>query len=318
MDRIVTERPLGSGLWAGPLILGGNVFGWTLDRDGAFRILDAFYAGGGRMIDTADLYFEKLGASETMIGDWMRLRGRRKDVIITTKVGMLAGEGGKGLAPARIMAAAAESLARLQTDYIDLYLAHCDDDSQDQGEVAAAFDAIVRSGRAREIGASNFSADRLASALQKQGEMGAARYVVVQDGYSLMDRRFENEMRDLCAREHLGMTPYYGLASGYLTGKYRSPSDLKGRARDGAAAKYMKSGGDRVLSALDVIADETGATPAQIALAWLRAQPSVVAPIASATTSEQIEELLQSIEICLSSGQVALLTAVSARYVNGT
>jgi aryl-alcohol dehydrogenase-like predicted oxidoreductase len=305
------KRRIGT-LVTGPLILGGNVFGWTVDRDGAFRVLDAFYAGGGRVIDTADLYERDLGASEVIIGDWMRLRGRRKDVIVTTKVGMMPGPGGEGLAPGRIEAAAASSLARLQTDYIDLYLAHCDDLAQDQRVVAAAFDQLVKSGRVREIGASNFSADRLASAISAQDETGCARYVALQNSYSLMDRTLEGETIVFCQREHVGVTPYYALANGYLTGKYRTMADLKGRARDGAAARYMKAGGDRVLAALDHVAEDIGASLAQISLAWLCAQPGVVAPIASATTTAQIEELLHAGDIRLTDAQCRILAEASA------
>jgi aryl-alcohol dehydrogenase-like predicted oxidoreductase len=312
MENTGAHRRMLGTLAIGPLILGGNVFGWTVDRDGAFRVLDAFYAGGGRVIDTADLYEKDLGASEVIIGDWMRVRGRRKDVIVTTKVGMMAGPGGEGLAPARIEAAATASLARLQTDYIDLYLAHCDDLLQDQRIVAAAFDQLVRNGRVREIGASNFSAARLASAIRAQGETGSARYVALQNSYSLMDRTLEGETIGLCLQERIGVTPYYSLANGYLTGKYRTLADLKGRARDGAAARYMKAGGAQVLTALDHVAEAAGASLAQVALAWLGYQPGVVAPIASATTAIQIEELLRAGEIRLTGEQCRMLGKASA------
>jgi aryl-alcohol dehydrogenase-like predicted oxidoreductase len=314
---MVEMRGIGS-LETPPLILGGNVFGWTADEKTSFAVLDAFVAGGGRMIDTADVYSawvggHKGGESEALIGAWLRRRGRRDDVMITTKVGMLPGAGGEGLAPARIAAAADESLARLGVETIDLYLAHRDDDGQDQSDVAEAFGALVKAGKVREIGASNFSADRLASAIAAQGSHAAAPYVALQNQYNLLERGdYEGAVQDFCVEHGVAMTPYYGLASGYLSGKYRSEADLAGKPRDGAAAKYMKRNGPQVLAALDAVAEETGATQAQIALAWLAAQPGIAAPIASATSVAQVEELLGAMALTLTPEQLATLDEASA------
>ena len=310
-------RRIGS-LETPPLILGGNVFGWTADEQTSFAVLDAFVAGGGRMIDTADVYSafapgNKGGESESIIGAWLKRRGRRDDVLIATKVGLLPGTGGEKLAPARVAAAVDESLARLGVDTIDLYLAHCDDDGHELGLVAETFDALVKAGKVREIGASNFTRDRLAAAVAVQRERAAAPYVVLQNHYNLLERRaFEGEMQDFCVAEGIGMTPYFSLASGYLTGKYRSEADLVGTPRDGAAAKYMKGGGPRVLAALDAVAEDSGATQGQIALAWLAAQPGIIAPIASATKVAQVDHLLGAMQLTLTPDQLARLDAASA------
>jgi aryl-alcohol dehydrogenase-like predicted oxidoreductase len=300
-----------------PLILGGNVFGWTADEATSFAVLDAFVAGGGRMIDTADGYSAWIeghegGESERMIGAWLRRRGRRDDVLITTKVGTLPGEGGKGLAPARIAAAAEASLRRLGTDTIDLYLAHRDDPSQDQGAVADAFDALVKAGKVRVIGASNFTVDRLASALDVQEESGAARYQALQNQYNLLERgAYEGDLQRFCVERGIGMTPYFGLASGYLTGKYRTPDNVRGE-RGHAAKKYMEGNGPRVLAALDAVAEARRASPAQVALAWLAARPGVVAPIASSTSAKQVEELLGAMALRLDADDIRQLDAASS------
>ena len=310
-------RPIGhSGLQTPPLVLGGNVFGWTIDRETSFRVLDAFVAGGGRMIDTADVYSawasgNRGGESETIIGQWLRRRGRRDDVLVATKVGMLEIDGGKGLAPGHIAKAIDASLTRLGVDYIDLYYAHRDDDHHDQAAVADAFDALVKSGKARAIAASNFDRDRLASALAAQA--GKARYVALQNQYNLLERgAFEGDLQQFCIENDVPLLPYYGLASGYLTGKYRNETHLQGKARGSAAARYMAGNGPRVLSAMDVVVEETGAKHAQIALAWLAAQPGVVAPIASATSVDQVEELVASMTLRLSDHQLRLLSEASA------
>jgi aryl-alcohol dehydrogenase-like predicted oxidoreductase len=311
-------RKLGdSELATPPLILGGNVFGWTIDRDASFAVLDAFVAGGGRMIDTADTYSSWVdgntgGESETLIGQWLHRRGRRDDVLIATKVGMLEIDGEKGLKPAHVARAVEASLARLGTDYIDLYSAHRDDETQDQAAVADAFDALVTAGKVRVIGASNFDEHRLASALAVQAETGKMRYQVLQNQYNLLEREeFEGGLQRFCIEQGIGMTPYYSLASGYLTGKYRSAEDLKGKPRDSAARKYMEGIGPAVLAALDKVADETGASHAQIALAWLAAQPGVAAPIASATSVAQVEELLGAMRLTLGEDHLALLDDAS-------
>lgn len=301
-----------------PLILGGNVFGWTADRATSFAVLDAFVAGGGTMIDTADVYSAWIpghvgGESETVIGEWLRHRGRRDDVMITTKVGMLPIGEGTGLAPAHIAAAVEGSLRRLGTDYIDLYLAHRDDDTQDQGAVAEAFDTLVKAGKVRVIGASNFTAERLASAIAAQDKGGYARYQALQNEYNLLERDgYEGAVQDFCVAHAIGMTPYFGLAAGYLTGKYRSADDIKG-ARANRVAPYVEGKGPRVLAALDAVAAAHGASPAQVALAWIAAQPGIAAPIASATSVAQVEDLLGSIRLTLSADDLAVLDLASAK-----
>lgn len=310
-------RPIGrSGLETPPLVLGGNVFGWTTDRETSFAVLDAFVAGGGRMIDTADVYSawvpgHKGGESEAIIGEWLKRRGRRDDVLIATKVGMLEIDGQKGLSPGHIAKAVEGSLRRLGTDHIDLYYAHVDDAEADQGAVAEAFDALVKAGKVRAIAASNFDRDRLASAIAAQA--GKARYEALENEYNLLERDgYEGALQDFCVANDIPLLPYYGLASGYLTGKYRRPEDVEGKARGGAAEKYMKGNGPRVLRAMDQVAEETGAELAQIALAWIAAQPGVCAPIASATSVEQVEQLLGSTELSLSAEQLALLSGAGA------
>ncbi|MBA2933305.1 aldo/keto reductase [Sphingomonas sp. CGMCC 1.13654] len=299
-----------------PLILGGNVFGWTIDEATSFAVLDAFVAGGGRMIDTADVYMAFApgnvgGESETIIGKWLKRRGRRDDVLITTKVGMLEIDGVKGLAPAHIHKAIDASLARLGTDYVDLYLAHQDDARADQGEVAETFGALVKAGKVRTVGASNFDAARLASAIDAQERKDLARYQALQNQYNLLERAdYEGAVQEYCVEHGIGMTPYYGLASGYLTGKYRTQDDLKG-TRSRNARKYMESNGPAVLAGLDAVVEETGATHAQIALAWIAAQPGIAAPIASATSVKQLEDLLGAMELTLSETQLRVLNEKS-------
>lgn len=310
-------RSLGaSGLSIPPLVLGGNVFGWTADRAQSFAVLDRLVAAGATMmIDTADMYSSWVpgnrgGESETIIGEWLKAGGRRGDVLIATKVGKLDGPGGSGLAPARIAAAIDESLRRLGIDQVDLYYAHGDDPAVPQDEVALAFDAIVKAGKARAIGASNFTADRLSGALAASDAGGLARYSVLQPLYNLLERdQFEGPLQQLCLAENIGVLPYYGLASGFLTGKYRTEADLAKGARGQAAAKYLKGGGQAVLAAMDAVAAETGASLAAIALAWLAAQPGVTAPIASAVSPAQLDELLASLDLVLSDDQIARLDA---------
>ena len=311
-------RSLGtSGLATPPLVLGGNVFGNTVRGEEAFALLDRFVAAGGTMIDTADVYSIWVpghvgGESETLLGEWLRRRGRRDDVLIATKVGMLAGEGGERLEAARVAAAAEASLRRLGTDHIDLYYAHRDDSRTPLEETLGAFDALVRSGKVRTIGASNYSAERLAEALAISERNGLAGYTVLQPELNLMVRdRFEGALQRLCIDRGLGVLPYFGLASGFLTGKYRSQSDLGKSVRGDTVAKYLDGRGMAVLAALDAVAEETGSTPAQAALAWLAAQPGVTAPIASATSVAQLEELLGAMELKLTSDQVDRLDTAS-------
>jgi aryl-alcohol dehydrogenase-like predicted oxidoreductase len=316
----VTElRRIGSTELTTPrLVLGGNVFGWTARGEDAFRILDRFAAAGGRMIDTADVYSawvpgHRGGESEILIGEWLRRRGGKGEMLIATKVGMLAGEGGDKLEPARIVAAAEASLRRLGVDAIDLYYAHQDDTDTPLAESLAAFDRLVRDGKVRALGASNYSAERLGEALAIAERDGLARYEVLQNEYHLMARdKFEGALQQLCVERNIGVLPYYGLASGFLTGKYRSPADQGQSVRGDRMGKYLNPRGFAVLAALDEIAAETGTSPAQAALAWLAAQPAVAAPIASARTPDQLEELIGAMALELSGEQVRRLDDASS------
>jgi aryl-alcohol dehydrogenase-like predicted oxidoreductase len=308
-------RELGrSGLMTPPLILGGNVFGWTADEAAGMAVLDSFVAAGGRMIDTADKYSTWVpghigGESEAAIGRWLKARRLGGQVMITTKVGMM----GEGLRPAHIAAAAEGSLRRLGVECIDLYLAHQDDENTPQETVAEAFDALVRAGKVRAIGASNFTAERFAGALDTAQAQGCARYQVLQPHYNLMERAaFEGPLQSLCLAYGIGVTPYYSLASGFLTGKYRNAIDLGKSARGDGAGRYLDTRGLAVLAALDSVAEETGASLAAIALAWLAHQPAVAAPIASATTAAQMEELAAAMHLTLSADQLARLDTASA------
>jgi aryl-alcohol dehydrogenase-like predicted oxidoreductase len=316
---MIQARALGgSGLATAALTLGGNVFGWTADRDRSFAILDAFVDGGGTLIDTADVYSawhpgNSGGDSELVIGEWLARTGRRNDVLIATKVGMLDGPGGSGLKPSRIAAAVDESLRRLQTDVIDIYFAHRDDQETPFAESLEAFDRLVKAGKVRALGASNFTADRLAEALRVSDANGWTRFTVLQPLYNLLERdKFEGPLQDLCVAENIGVIPYYGIASGYLTGKYRSEADLGKSPRGGRAAGYLKGRGPAILEVMDSIAAETGASLAAIALAWLAAQPAIVAPIASATSLDQLSELMASLTLRLSDDQMARLDEASA------
>jgi aryl-alcohol dehydrogenase-like predicted oxidoreductase len=313
------ERQLGtSGLTTPPLILGGNVFGWTADRAASFSILDAFVAGGGRMIDTADSYSSWIpgnagGESESIIGEWLTARGRRDDVLIATKVGAEV-FGSRGLAPERIARAVEESLKRLRTDHIDLYFAHYDDPQTPLEATLEAFDTLVSSGKVRAIGASNYTPDRLRAALDTSAARSLASYSVLQPEYNLVERsKFEGALQELCVERGLAAVPYFALASGFLTGKYRSSADAAQRARGGAVARYLNDYGFGVLKALETVAEQSRATPAQVALAWLAAQPAVAAPIASATRVAQVEELLGAMRLTLTAEQLATLDEASRR-----
>ncbi|MEA3064911.1 MAG: hypothetical protein QOJ27_1357 [Sphingomonadales bacterium] len=312
------RRPLGrSGLLTPRLVLGGNVFGWTVSGEEAFRILDRFVDAGGTMIDTADVYSAWVpghqgGESETLIGEWLKRRRPRGEIQIATKVGMLHRHGGGKLEGWRIAKAADASLMRLGVETIDLYYAHQDDPDTPMEEVLGAFDRLVEAGKVRALGASNFTAERLGQALSLAREMGVSRYEVLQNEYHLLERgKVEGSLQQLCLAEEVGILPFYGLASGYLTGKYRSEKDYGQSVRGDRMAKYVEGRGPAVLAALDEIAAESGATPAQIALAWVAAQPGVAAPIASARTLEQLEELLGAMILELSSGQLARLDEAS-------
>ncbi len=316
---MTTLRRLGAtDLHIAPLVLGGNVFGWTADEATSFAVLDAFVAGGGTMIDTADVYSawvpgHKGGESEAVIGAWLKQSGKRDQVQIATKVGMLPGEGGEKLAPARIAAACDASLRRLGIETIDLYFAHQDDDATRQEDALAAFSKLIDAGKVRALGASNFHAARLKSANDAARSHGLPHYHVLQPEYNLVSRRkFEGELQNYCVEHNIGAVPYYGIASGYLTGKYRSAADFGKSVRGGRMQAFMDGTGPAVLAAMDAVAEETGATLAQIALAWLAAQPAITAPIASATSVAQVEELLGSMDLVLRAEQIDRLTAAGA------
>ena len=313
------QRPLGrSGLETRRLVFGGNVLGWTAVGEEAFRILDRFVDAGGTMIDTADVYSawapgHEGGESETLIGQWLKRRGSRQGVQIATKVGMLHRHGGGRLEGRRIAAAAEASLQRLGIETIDLYYAHRDDPGTPVEESLEAFGRLVREGKVRALGASNFTAERLSEALAASERDGLPRYEVLQPEYHLLARaEFEGGLQPLCLAEQIAVLPYYGLASGYLTGKYRSEADYGKSIRGDRMAKYLEGRGPVVLAALDEIAAETGATQGQIALAWLAAQPTVAAPIASARTFEQLEELIGAMTLELTQAQLARLDDASA------
>ncbi|MER6826246.1 aldo/keto reductase [Streptosporangium sp. NPDC000563] len=298
-----------------PLCLGGNVFGWTADRDDSFAVLDAYAEAGGNLIDTADSYSVWVpghvgGESETVIGEWMASRRNRDRIVVATKVGWPQSSR-PGLSAANIRAAAEDSLRRLRTDYIDLYWAHIDDADTPLEETLGAFDELVTEGKVRNIGASNYSAERLAQALAISEEAGLARYGVLQQHYNLLERDYEGALRDVVAEAGLTSTPYYGLARGFLTGKYR-PGVTVDSPRAGGAAKYLETErGPRVLDALDKIAAAHDAVPATVALAWLAAQPTVAAPIASARNIEQLRPLLAVADMTLSQEELTLLDEAS-------
>jgi aryl-alcohol dehydrogenase-like predicted oxidoreductase len=311
-------RPIGrSGLETPPLVLGGNVFGWTATGEEAFRILDRFADSGGTMVDTADVYSawvpgHRGGESESLIGEWLKRRGAGRRLLVASKVGMLHRHGGGKLEPWRIEKAAEASLKRLGVETIDLYYAHQDDPETPMEEVLEAFGRLVKAGKVRALGASNFTAERLGRALSLAREMGVSRYEVLQNEYHLLQRgKIEGSLQQLCLAEEVGILPFYGLASGYLTGKYRSERDYGKSVRGDRMAKYVEGRGPGVLAVLDEIGAETGATPAQIALAWLAAQPAVAAPIASARTPEQLEELIGAMQLDLTAAQLARLDEVS-------
>jgi aryl-alcohol dehydrogenase-like predicted oxidoreductase len=311
------KRPLGrSGLSIAPLVLGGNVFGWTADEATSHAVLDAFVGGGFDCVDSADVYSAWVpghtgGESETVLGTWLKARGRRDDVIVATKVAMLPTR--PGLSAKNIEAACEDSLRRLQTDYIDLYQSHKDDADTPQDETAEAYQRLVKAGKVRAIGASNFDAGRLGSALKVSEDKGLARYDTLQPAYNLMDRGIEGSLVDLCIAQDVGIISYYGLASGFLTGKYRTAEDYGKSARGGGMKKYLESDkGPRVLAAMDAVAAETGATLGQISLAWIMARPGLTAPIASATSVAQLEELMGAARLTLTDAQMAALNSASA------
>ncbi len=306
----MTGNPAIAGI---PLVLGGNVFGWTADRDTSFAVLDAFYEAGGRMIDTADVYSawvpgHKGGESETVLGLWLESRGVRADMRIHTKTGMLGGC--ELYAPEKIAESLDRSLERLRTDYLDLYYAHRDYTELAIDEIVAGFGATVASGKVRALGASNFDAARLGAALDAAKAAGSAPFRVLQNEYNLVARAaYPTDLQAFCRKNDIAMLPFFGLASGYLTGKYRSADDLAQSVR-GTRMKDLIETGAPMLAALDGIAAETGTSLAAIALAWLRYQPGIPAPIASATNPGQLAQLIEGARLELSPEQVARLSAV--------
>lgn len=311
------KRSLGkSSLSIAPLAFGGNVFGWSADEKCSFELLDAFVDTGFKLVDTADVYSawvpgNRGGDSETIIGKWFRQSGKRDKVLIATKVAKWNEQ--PGLSPRNIQLAVEGSLKRLQTDHIDLYQAHEDDASVPLHETLDAFGRLIDAGKVRAIGASNYSTDRLAEALQVSKDHNLPRYESLQPPYNLVDRRdYEQTLEPLIRKENIGVISYYGLASGFLSGKYRSDADLsKSIARGGAVKKYLNPSGFRVLAALDDIAAAHRSTPAQVSLAWLMARPGITAPIASATSVEQLQELFGAAQLSLSANEIAQLDTAS-------
>ncbi|HTQ27971.1 MAG TPA: aldo/keto reductase [Puia sp.] len=312
------KRMLGeSGIETGPLVFGGNVFGWTINEAQSFRMLDAWLTGGFNMVDTADVYStwgpgNRGGESETIIGKWMKQRGNRGRVIVATKVGKPMGPDKKGLSAKYMRQALEDSLRRLQTDYIDLYQSHDDDPATPMEETMEAFASFIREGKVRAVGASNFSADRLKKSLEVSDRFGYPRYVSLQPKYNLYERAdFERELEPLCVAEGLGVISYYALASGFLTGKYRSEQDLSKSARGQGNKKFLTERGFRILTALDEVANKYHSSPAAVSIAWLIARPSVTAPIASATNTDQLQELVAAASLQLDSEAMGKLGKAS-------
>jgi aryl-alcohol dehydrogenase-like predicted oxidoreductase len=313
------KRKLGnSGISIAPLMFGGNVFGWTADEAMSFKLLDAFVGAGFDAIDTADVYSKwvpghKGGESETILGKWLKARGGRDKLIIATKVGMEMPGIGQGLRKDYILARVEDSLKRLQTDYVDLYQSHTDDQSAPLDETLGAYQKLIDQGKVRAIGASNYEAPRLAQALKASAAARLPRYETLQPLYNLSDREgFEKELQPLCVKENVGVIPYYALAAGFLTGKYRSEADF-GKSPRGARMKaYLNDRGRRILKALDDVAAGLKAKPGQVALAWLMTRPAITAPIASATSMAQMEELIGAVRLKLAPDALKALDAASA------
>ncbi len=313
------KHPLGrSGLETAPLVFGGNVFGWTADRETSFALLDAFVDAGFNAVDTADSYSRWApghngGESESLIGEWLKARGRRHDVLILTKVGSDMGQGHSDLSRRWIERAVEDSLRRLQTDHIDLYQSHLPDPQTPQEETLEAFDRLVKAGKARAIGTSNHDAGQVSEALEISATRDLARYETIQPHYNLYSRgTFEGPLQDLSVTEGLGVITYFSLEAGFLSGKYASADDVRGRAREGMLKDKFDTRGVRILKTLKAVADRLGATPAQVALAWLLAQPGVTAPIVSATSVQQLLAILPAATLFLPTDDIAELDAASA------
>jgi len=313
-------RPLGrSGLQVSPLAFGGNVFGWTVDEKLSFRLLDAWLDAGFNFVDTADVYSRWVpghtgGESETIIGKWLHETGKRNRVVLATKVGKPMGDGKTGLSPAYIREAVEASLRRLRCDHIDLYQSHDDDQNTPLEQTAAAFADLIKAGKVRAIGASNFTAPRLAQAIDVAERLGLPRYECLQPLYNLYDRAvFEEALEPLCRERGIGVINFYALAAGFLTGKYRSAADASKSARGATTIqKYLNARGLRILDALDAAARKHNATPGQVAIAWQIARPSITAPIASATSLDQLDELTAAARLQLDPETIAALDAASA------
>jgi len=313
------KRQLGTtDLHVYPITFGGNVFGWTIDDKKSFEILDAFTGAGFNFIDTADVYSRwapgnEGGESETIIGNWLKKNNNRENVILATKVGSDMGNGKKGLAKKYIIQAAEDSLKRLQTDYIDLYQTHFDDESTPIEETLEAYAQLIKEGKVRHIGASNLSADRLKESLEIAVAHNLPAYKTFQPHYNLYERElFENGLEPVCLGNNLGVLNYYSLASGFLTGKYRSKDDLKKSQRGGGVEKYLDDRGFKILAALDTVAAELDTTPATLALSWLINRPSVTAPIVSATSLTQLDSIIKAPNLDITADQLHFLTSESA------
>jgi aryl-alcohol dehydrogenase-like predicted oxidoreductase len=316
----VEKRKLGnSNLEVAPLIFGGNVFGWTVkDEKSASELLDHFVDAGFNMIDTADVYSNWIpgnhgGESETIIGKWLKQSGKRDRVLIATKSGLDMGNGHKGLSKKHILQSADESLARLQTDHIDLYQSHTEDKETPLDETLETYAELIKAGKVRVIGASNFQPATLQAALKISRQKSLPRYESLQPEYNLYVRnKFEGELETVCRENHIGVIPYFSLASGFLTGKYRSEKDLENRSRGSRVQKYLNPRGLRILKELDEVSKQYSATPAQVSLAWLVAKPTIIAPIASATSVKQLDELLGAARVKLDPAAVKKLDQASA------
>jgi aryl-alcohol dehydrogenase-like predicted oxidoreductase len=316
----IQKRRLGeSQIRTAPLVLGGNVFGWTLDEPSSFRILDEFVGAGFEFIDTADVYSNFVpgnvgGESETIIGKWLQQRGNRNQVILATKVGMRMGPDMQGLSKAHIFRAVEDSLRRLKTDYIDLYQSHRDDPGIPLEETLQAYAELIRQGKVRAIGASNYEASRLLEALEIAKRESLPRYESLQPQYNLYDRAdYEGDLEAICRQHGLGVITYFSLASGFLTGKYRAAEDLKkGGARSGLVGRYLTPRGEKILRTLDEVAASHQSAPASVALAWLMARPGVTAPIASATSFAQLKTLIDAVHLELAPAALEALDRASA------
>ncbi|MEH2174931.1 aldo/keto reductase [Nostoc sp.] len=317
---VVTQRrKLGrSGLEVSPLSFGGNVFGWTIDENSSFEILDRFIAVGGNFIDTADVYSKWVagnlgGESETILGKWLKQRGNRDQVVIATKVGNDMGIKGKGLSRKHIQQAVEDSLQRLQTDYIDLYQSHIDDETIPLEETLETYGELIRQGKVRAIGASNYSAERLLKALEISRQHGYPRYESLQPRYNLYDRDgYEQGLQQICEEQEIGVISYSSLCSGFLSGKYRSEKDLSISLRGSSVKRYLNPRGLRILEAIDRVAKTYNSTPTQVSLAWLIANPTITAPIVSATKVEQLNDIIKAVNINLDQDAIDLLNQASS------